>query len=117
MLGIECEPKNFDPDKPGVLLLNSGVIHHIGACRLSVKLARRIAEASGGDVLAVHQITPADYSVDLWFDDPERMTTIHVIPEGTVAEAAWCELVMNGEVMVDWADLRWPHRMVLRGAA
>jgi len=85
--------------------------------RLAFSVARRIAEASGGEVLAVHQVTPADYRVDLLFDEPRRLTTIHVIPEGTAAEAAWCELVMNGEVMVDWADLRWPNRMVLRGAA
>ncbi len=82
--------------------------------RLAFSVVRRIAEASGGDVVAVHQVTPADLVVDLWFEEPGRLTTIHVIPEGTAAEAAWCEQVTNEGVMVEWADLRWPHRMVLR---
>lgn len=82
--------------------------------RLAFSVARRIAEASGGKVMAVQQVTPADLMVGLWFEEPGRLTTIHVIPEGTAAEAAWCEQVMNEGVMVEWADLRWPHRMVLR---
>ena len=85
--------------------------------RLAFSVARRIAEASGGEVMAVHQVTPADLVVGLWFEEPDRLTTIHVIPEGTAAEAAWCEQVMNEGVMVEWADLRWPHRMVLRAGA
>ncbi len=85
--------------------------------RLAFSVARRIAEASGGEVMAVHQVTPADLVVGLWFEKPDRLTTIHVIPEGTAAEAAWCEQVMNEGVMVEWADLRWPHRMVLRAGA
>ena len=85
--------------------------------RLAFSVARRLAEASGGEVMAVHQVTPADYRLDLRFDEPDRLTTIHVVPEGTAAEKAWCELVMDGGVMVEWADLRWPYRMVLRGAA
>ena len=82
--------------------------------RLAFSVARRIAEASGGKVMAVQQVTPADLMVGLWFEEPGRLTTIHVIPEGTAAEAAWCEQVMTEGVMVEWADLRWPHRMVLR---
>jgi len=85
--------------------------------RLAFSVARRIAEASGGKVTAVQQVTPADYVVGLWFEEPDRLTTIHVIPEGTAAEAAWCEQVLSGGVMVEWADLRWPHRMVLRAGA
>ncbi len=46
--------------------------------------------------------------------DRGNETSVHVIPEGTAAEAAWCEMVMDGGVVFDWADLRWPHRMVLR---
>lgn len=85
--------------------------------RLAFSVARRIAEASGGEVTAVHQVTPEDFVVGLWFEGPDRLTTIHVIPEGTAAETVWCEQVMNGGVMVEWADLRWPHRMVLRAGA
>jgi len=45
LTGIITQPKNFDASKPAVLILNSGLMHHIGTCRLSVKLARQIAEA------------------------------------------------------------------------
>ena len=85
--------------------------------RLAFSVARRIAEASGGEVMAVHQVTPSDYVVGLWFEEPDRLTTIHVIPEGTAAEAAWCGQVLGGGVTVEWADLRWQHRMVLRVGA
>lgn len=85
--------------------------------RLAFSVARRLADASGGEVMAVQQVTPADYVVGLRFDEPDRLTTIHVIPEGTAAEEVWCRQVMDGGVMVEWADLRWPHRMVLRAGA
>ena len=85
--------------------------------RLAFLVARRIAEASGAEVTAVQQVTPADFVVGLWFEEPDRLTTIHVIPEGTAAETAWCEQVLGGGVLVEWADLRWPHRMVLRAGA
>jgi predicted alpha/beta-fold hydrolase len=45
LTGIITQPKNFDASKPAVLILNSGLMHHIGTCRLSVKLARQVAEA------------------------------------------------------------------------
>lgn len=31
----------------GVILLNSGIMHRVGSCRLSVRLARQLAEATG----------------------------------------------------------------------
>lgn len=43
LVGIISEPAEFDPERPAVLLFNSGVMHHIGSCRLSVKLARAFA--------------------------------------------------------------------------
>ncbi len=43
LVGIISEPADFDPERPAVLLFNSGVMHHIGSCRLSVKLARAFA--------------------------------------------------------------------------
>jgi hypothetical protein len=85
--------------------------------RIAFSVARRVAEASGGEVMAVRQLTPEDYVVDLRFGEPDRFTTIHVVPEGTAAERVWCEQVTNGGAMVEWADLRWPHRMVLRACA
>jgi hypothetical protein len=50
LAGVASEPENFDPDRPALLVLNSGVMHHVGTCRLSVKIAR--AAASNG-ILAV----------------------------------------------------------------
>lgn len=43
LVGVVSEPDNFDPDLPAVLILNSGVMHHVGTCRLSVKVGRTIA--------------------------------------------------------------------------
>ncbi len=50
LIGIATEPTTFDPSRPALLILNSGVMHHVGACRLSVKIARSVAERG---VLAV----------------------------------------------------------------
>jgi hypothetical protein len=47
LAGVICEPQRADPDKPVVVILNSGVMHHVGACRLSVKLARELAQRTG----------------------------------------------------------------------
>jgi len=44
LAGIITQPKNFDASKPAVVILNSGLMHHIGTCRLSVKLARQLAD-------------------------------------------------------------------------
>lgn len=44
LIGVASEPATFDADRPAVILLNSGVMHHVGACRLSVKIARAVAE-------------------------------------------------------------------------
>lgn len=50
LIGVLCEPASFDAEKPAILLLNSGVMHRTGTCRLSVKLARRLAEAGYASV-------------------------------------------------------------------
>lgn len=42
--GIICAPANVDAKKPAVIILNSGIMHHVGACRMSVKIARVLAE-------------------------------------------------------------------------
>ena len=47
LAGVICEPPQADPDKPVFVIMNSGVMHHVGACRLSVKLARELAERAG----------------------------------------------------------------------
>jgi len=43
LIGVMCEPDKVDVSRPAVLIFNSGVMHHIGSCRLSVKLARSFA--------------------------------------------------------------------------
>jgi len=43
LVGVTTEPATLDPARPAVIILNSGVMHHVGSCRLSVKLARSIA--------------------------------------------------------------------------
>lgn len=45
LAGIISEPKELDVNKPAVIIFNSGVMHHIGSCRLSVKLARAFSNA------------------------------------------------------------------------
>ena len=44
LTGIFTEPEDFHPERLVVLIFNSGIMHHVGACRLSVKLARRLAQ-------------------------------------------------------------------------
>ncbi|QSP93686.1 alpha/beta hydrolase [Marinobacter salinisoli] len=49
LVGIFCEPSSADmtDSRTAVILLNSGVIHRVGSCRLTVTLARAIAQTSG----------------------------------------------------------------------
>lgn len=44
LIGVASEPADFDFTKPALLILNSGVMHHVGTCRLSVRLARTVAQ-------------------------------------------------------------------------
>lgn len=46
LAGVLTEPTGgtTDPERPGVLFLNSGILHHTGASRLYVKAARALAE-------------------------------------------------------------------------
>ena len=47
LVGIVTEASNAAnrDTSPAVILLNSGILHHVGACRLHVKLARTLAPA------------------------------------------------------------------------
>lgn len=47
LAGVITEPEQLDGGKPVFVVLNSGVMHHAGACRLSVKLTREIARRTG----------------------------------------------------------------------
>jgi hypothetical protein len=82
--------------------------------RQAFTVARRLADISGGEVVEVRKVTPVDYRVELRLDQDGAASVVHVTPEGTAAERAWCERAADGATTVEWADLRWPHRMVLR---
>ena len=46
LVGVLAEPRKKNDDtaaRPAVILLNSGILHHIGACRLHVRIARSLA--------------------------------------------------------------------------
>jgi len=43
LAGILSEPAPGDPARETLILLNSGMMHHVGTCNLSVKIARRTA--------------------------------------------------------------------------
>ncbi|PIE40962.1 MAG: hypothetical protein CSA49_05775 [Gammaproteobacteria bacterium] len=42
--GVVTIPEKRDKTRPALIILNSGVRHHVGCCRMSVKLARAVAE-------------------------------------------------------------------------
>lgn len=45
LVGVLAEPSHaVDPSVPAVILLNSGILHHVGASRLHVQIARRLAD-------------------------------------------------------------------------
>ena len=44
LASIATIPKKIDANRPVVIILNSGVMHHVGTCRLSVKIARALAD-------------------------------------------------------------------------
>ncbi len=41
--GVLCRPEHLDSGKPIVVILNSGLLHHVGSSGFSVKLARLLA--------------------------------------------------------------------------
>ena len=49
LVGVLSEPEvdNNPTPRVAVILLNSGVIHRVGSCRLSVTLARSLCEKAG----------------------------------------------------------------------
>ena len=79
----------------------------------ALSAARRLAAASGAQVLSVCKVTPADYRVHLVGAGDAMEKTVHITPQGTVAELAWCAALARGEVPQRWADLRWSDRMVV----
>lgn len=47
LVGVVTEPLEYQEQDLALLLLNSGIMHRVGACRLSVKLARSVARGAG----------------------------------------------------------------------
>ena len=47
MVGIVTEPPAGigNPDRPGVIFINSGIVHRVGACRLHTQIARSLADS------------------------------------------------------------------------
>ena len=43
LIGVFTSPKQVTTKSPVLILLNSGLMHHVGTCNLSVKLARSVA--------------------------------------------------------------------------
>jgi hypothetical protein len=82
-----------------------------------IATAERIEAATGGRVQEVRRVTPADYRLRLQPSDggPERV--IHVTPQGTAAETAWCVALADGSLRQSWADLRWADRIVIGGGS
>jgi len=97
LVGIASEPEAFDPARPALLVLNSGVMHHVGTCRLSVKIAR--AAAARG-ILAVR----FDYA---GIGDSEPRRGAQSFEESSIAETR--------EVMDYLQKTRGVSRFVLYG--
>jgi cell division septal protein FtsQ len=79
----------------------------------ALTVARRLQAASGLRVQSIQKVTPADYQVVLAGGEESNDKVIHIRPQGTVAELAWCAAVARGGVSQSWADLRWSDRMVV----
>ena len=45
LFGILCRPELPDPQRPAVVILNTGANHHVGNARMAVELARRLARS------------------------------------------------------------------------
>ena len=46
LVGVFTSPEQASTKSPGLILLNSGMMHHVGTCNLSVKFARSAAKTS-----------------------------------------------------------------------
>ena len=80
-------------------------------------VASRLEETTGGQVNEIRRVTPSDYRLQLELSGGGPEIVIHVVPQGTNAEKAWCAAVTNGSLTQTWADLRWMDRIVLGGGS
>jgi len=80
-------------------------------------IASRLQAATGGQVIEIRRITPSDYRLQLQPASGGAEMVIHVVPQGTGAESAWCAAVAEGSLTQTWADLRWTDRIVIGGGS
>ena len=80
-----------------------------------LEAVRRVEEASGARVLEARRVTPFDYRLVLTTGDGSLDVVIHVRPEGSGAEIAWCAAFAKETVPRVWSDLRASDRMVIGG--
>lgn len=83
--------------------------------RDGLAVVRRLEAATGGRVMEIRRITPVDYVVRVQPAGTAEEMVIHVLPQGTSAESAWCAAVAAGSMSGPWADLRWQDRIVIGG--
>lgn len=76
-------------------------------------VVNRVEAATGGQVSEIHRITPGDFRLRLQLPGAGGETVIHVLPQGTNAENAWCAAVAGQSPAHPWADLRWEDRIVI----
>jgi len=80
-------------------------------------VANRLEETTGGQVNEIRRVTPSDYRLQLQPSGGGPDIVIHVLPQGTDAEKAWCGAVADNSLTQTWADLRWTDRIVLGGGS
>jgi hypothetical protein len=86
-------------------------------CSEGLAVARRLEETTGYQVKGIRRVTPSDYSLQLQPPGAGPDIVIHVLPQGTTAEKAWCAAVADGSMTRTWADLRWMDRIVFGGGS
>lgn len=82
-----------------------------------LSVVSRMEAATGGRVSEIRRITPVDYRLQLQLPGAGEETVIHVLPQGTNAESAWCAAATAGSIAQLWADLRWEDRIVIGGGS
>jgi hypothetical protein len=91
-----------------------GFAHHQGDLRRALAAARRLREATGWTPSRVRRVLPGDLEITLRLPIEDSVTaTVHVAPDGSRAERAWCERALQSPRSVPrWADLRSDDLMV-----
>ena len=82
-----------------------------------ITVASRLRAATGIQVKEIRRVTPSDFQLQLEPPDGAPKIVVHVLPEGTEAETAWCAAIADGSVRQTWADLRWSDRIVIGGGS